>query len=376
MKQFRIKAGLSQQALAHASGISRQAYASLESGAATPSTEAALRLARALQTRVESLFSLADATPESVEAELLPTRQMMGQLPGQERQETGNGPRRVQLVRVGRRLFARPLRGQGAALHALVDAEGVLAGSGIENLVSVRPFDLDAVDTDSLVMLGCDPAAALLAGFFQRQGVRLVWSEEGSREALAGLARGEAHVAGCHLWDEATGTYNVTWVRRLVPFPCTIITFADWQQGLIVAPGNPKQIFGVNDLVRPEVSIINRQPGSGSRSLLDRKLDEEGVPASALPGYHRQVRGHLAVAEAVAAALVDAGIGIQAVATAMGLDFVPLDQERYDLVIPNHFLDERQVQMLLDLLRRPALRRRVETLDGYDIASMGNPPSE
>jgi putative molybdopterin biosynthesis protein len=110
--------------------------------------------------------------------------------------------------------------------------------------------------------------------------------------------------------------------------------------------------------------------------LLDRRLQQAGIPASAVSGYQREVRGHLAVAEAVASGLVDAGVGVQAVATAMALGFVPLDQERYDLVIPDHFLDELGVQVLLDLLRRPALRRRVETLGGYDVAPMGSPAGE
>jgi putative molybdopterin biosynthesis protein len=165
----------------------------------------------------------------------------------------------------------------------------------------------------------------------------------------------------------------VAWVRQLVPFPCTLITFATWHQGLMVAPGNPKQIHSIADLARPEVSIVNRQPGSGSRSLLDRQLQQAGIPAAAVSGYYREVRGHLAIAEAVGAGLVDVGIGIQAVAAAMGLEFILLEQERYDLAIPIHFLNEPGVQMLLDLLRRPSLRRKVETLGGYDVVQMGAP---
>ena len=378
LKRFRASMRLSQQALARLAGISRQAYSALESGAATPSTEVALRLARALRTNVESLFSLREAPPEVVHAELV----------GQDRpgdagaesvaQHTPIPPaRRVRLTRVGHRLLARPLSGPGATLHSLVDAEGLmLAEAGAGHRVAVQPFDKDDLEIPTLALLGCDPAVALLAPALQRQGVRLAWSEEGSRQALAGLARGEAHVAGCHLLGDS-GDYNLSWVRRLVAFPCSLVTFAVWHQGLIVAAGNPKQIVKVEDLARPDVTMVNRQAGSGSRALLDRLLEQAGIPATAVSGYPREVGGHLAVAEAVAVAsgLVDVGIGVEAAAVALGLGFVPLEQERYDLVIPDHFLNEPKVQVLLDLLRRPDLRRRVETLGGYDVAPMGNPVS-
>ena len=207
------------------------------------------------------------------------------------------------------------------------------------------------------------------------RGVALVAGEEGSRQALLSLARGEAYVAGCHLLDDATGTYNTSWVRQLVPFPCTLVTFASWQQGLIIAFGNPKQIQGVPDLANPGIRLVNRQAGSGSRALLDRALSGAGVPAEMVDGYGREESGHLAVAAAVASGSADVGIGVKAAAVAMGVDFLPLEEERYDLVIPDHFLDERPVQVLLDLLRSSPLRRRVESLGGYDVSRMGIPAS-
>ncbi len=366
LKRHRRDAGLSQQGLATMAGISRQAYAALESGRATPSTEVALRLARALGAQVDSLFSLAEEPPRTTRADLVGAAEA--------EEAAGSGwPRRARLLRVGRRLLARPVSG-AAARHSLVDAEGVilpLPGAG--NQVAVQPFDEDEMETPALGLLGCDPAAALLEPGLRRYGVRLVWAEEGSSQALVGLSRGEAHVAGCHLKDEATGIYNIPWVRRLVPFACTLVTFAAWQQGLIVARENPKGIGGVGDLVDPSVTIVNREPGSGSRSLLDRLLREQGIPSSALAGYDQQAEGHLSVARAVATRLADAGVGVQAAASALGLGFVPLEEERYDLVIPNHLLDDPGVQALLDLLRRPGLRRRVEALGGYDVASMGSP---
>ena len=371
LKRFRQQAQLSQQKLAGLAGISRQAYAAAEAGTATPSTEVALRLARALGTSVDGLFSLTEDSPPLVQAELVGAS---------ESDESVGQPapfRRAKLTQVGHRLLARPLRGPVAARHSLVEADGlILRGPGLGNLVEVQPFDAGEVRTPTLVMLGCDPAAALVESELGRQGIRLVWAEEGSYQALAGLARGEAHVAGCHLKDDASGLFNLSWVRQLIPFPCTLVTFADWQQGLILAPGNPKDIRGVEDLATPEITIVNRPAGSGSRSLLDRLLQQRSIPSTEVAGYRQEVGGHLAVAASVASGLVDAGVAVQSVASTMGLGFVPLEEERYDLVIPNHFLNQPEVQVLLDLLDRPSLHRRVEALGGYDVSAMGHPVSQ
>ena len=370
LKGTRLEAGLSQQALAGLAGISRQAYSALESGSSNPSTEVALRLARALKTSVDHLFSLPEAAPQQMLAELVSP-------PGDDSPTTlGEPSSRVQLVQVGDRLLARPVSRTGSTRQSLIRAEGVALGEPeIDNLVEVQPFDDMDSETTSLGLLGCDPAGALMEPALNRHGINLVLSEEGSHQALAGLARGEAHVAGCHLRDEETGEFNFPWVFKLIPFPCTLITFASWQQGFIVSPGNPLDIRGAEDLARPEIKIINRRSGSGSRSLLDRLLHRSGLPTAAVTGYSQEAGGHLAVASTVASGQADAGVAVEAAATALGLGFVPLEEERYDLVIPNHFLDHTGVQVLLDLLRQSGLRRRVETLGGYDVSAMGLPVS-
>lgn len=367
LKRARGKSGHTQGGLARLAGISRQAYSALESGNANPSTEVALRLAQALSERVESLFYLPGQPSEITEAELIGDFPA-GPLP--------NGTvQRARLFRVGKRLLARPLAGPDNAHHAVVPAEGLIVSQEAAGRVAVRPFDGEEVGSPTLAMLGCDPAVGLLEAGLRLRGVALVAGEKGSRQALLSLARSEAHVAGCHLLDDATGTYNSSWVQQLVPFPCTLVTFASWQQGLIIAFGNPKQIQGVADLANPGIRLVNRQAGSGSRALLDRALTKAGVPAEKVDGYGREELGHLSVAAAVASGTADAGIGVKAAAIAMGLDFLPLEEERYDLVIPDHFLDEGPVQVLLDLLRSHPLQRRVESLGGYDVSHMGIPAS-
>ncbi|HLH25626.1 MAG TPA: substrate-binding domain-containing protein [Chloroflexota bacterium] len=362
LREARLAAGLSQQALADAAGISRQAYAAAEHGTAVPSTEIALRLARALGTSVEGLFALADDERPVIVAEW----------------PDAAGPPRtaqpVRLLRVGDRVWAQPVSASAGPASGLAWADGIARRDAEQpGRVRVELLGAGPAPERTLVMLGCDPAAGLVATALAQRGVELVWSQEGSKAALAGLARGQAHVAGCHLFDAGTGRYNTPWVTRLVPFPCTVVGFAVWQQGLIVAPGNPLQLRAFADLARPGVRLVNREDGAGARLVLDAALQQAGIPASAVAGYDRLAAGHLAVAEAVRGALADVGVGVRAAALAYDLDFVPLGEERYDLVIPNHFLDLPAVTALLDVLRRPALRQQVELLGGYDVAPMGTP---
>jgi molybdate-binding protein/DNA-binding XRE family transcriptional regulator len=362
LREARLAARLSQEALALEAGVTRQAYAAVESGAAVPSTEVALRLARALGATVEQLFVLPDEARPTVDAELVGDA---GPTPGGQR---------VRLARVGGRVFARPLAGVAGAARTLPWADGIARPDAARpGRVRVELLDEVRDAEQTVVVLGCDPAAALVAAALRARGVELVWTEEGSRAALEGLARGEAHVAGSHLLDPTTGQYNAPWVAWLVPFPCTLVGFAVWEQGLMVAPGNPLGLASAVDLARPGVRLVNREPGTGARGLLDRALAAAGVPASAVAGYDCQASGHLAVAEAVRAGLADVGVGVRAAARAHGLDFLPLGEERYDLVVPNHFLELPSVAALLDALRRPGLRQQVEALGGYDVASMGLP---
>ena len=227
----------------------------------------------------------------------------------------------------------------------------------------------------TVVVLGCDPSLALLSAHLSRRypALRLVWVESSSLAALQSLARDEAHAAGIHLWDPEASEYNLPYVRReLTGRKVIVVTLSQWQQGLIVAHGNPKGITGVADLSLPEVAIVNREPGSGSRVLLDARLREAGIAPNQVRGYGRQVPTHLAVAEAVARGAADVGPGILAAARALGLDFVPLQEERNDLVIPSEYVDAPPVQALLELAANPTFCAEVEALGGYDSSAAGH----
>ena len=362
LRRLRSSASKSQTKLAHEIGISRQAYSAIENEISTPSTEVALRLAAALATTVESLFRLRPLDPP-------PSARLTNPLPL-------DPIVRADVHQIGDQWIARPL--SGTPSRPAVTKSFSLANALIRAGTSADEAEihqLEQTSTKTLVAVGCDPSIAIVAAHLQSHGVELSWCEMGSAAALQQLAIGNAHVAGCHLFDRPTGQYNLPAISRYLPFPTTTITFAVWDQGLVVAPGNPKQVRGIEDLARPGTVTVNRELGSGSRTLLDDALDRSGVGAEHIAGYDIEARSHLSVAEAVAIGLADTGIAVRAAAIALGLGFVPLGQERYDLVIPNHFLNEEVIGELLAALRRPGLQRQIESLGGYDVANMGNQPA-
>jgi putative molybdopterin biosynthesis protein len=324
----------------------------------------ALRLARVLGRRVDDLFRLVDELP-TVSAELLKA----DDLPSEETV-------RVQVANVGGRIVARPLTGAAGVMLTLPRANGIvrLSRSGPRRQpVAVELFTDPARLESTLVAVGCDPATSLLAEHLRRRHptIELAWQGGNSLQALESVGRGEAHLAGTHLLDPATGTYNVSFARRLLGHDARLVTFAIWEQGLMLAPGNPRGIGHAGDLSRPEIRIANREVGSGARALLDAQLARAGIAPAQVTGYATVVRSHLAAAEAVAAGLADAAVGVRAAALALGLAFLPLAQERYDLAIPERFFELPAVQALLETLTSPLFRLEVEALGGYDVSPMG-----
>jgi putative molybdopterin biosynthesis protein len=229
------------------------------------------------------------------------------------------------------------------------------------------------------VVLGCDPALGVLGAHLTRRypTLRLLWIHQSSLAALQMLGRGAAHAAGIHLWDPESGESNLPYVRRELPGRrLMVVTLSQWQQGLIVARGNPKGITEVADLARPDVTLVNRDRGSGSRMLLDAWLRQAGLGAHQVEGYGHEVSTHLAVAEAVASSGADVGPGILAVARMLGLDFVALQEERYDFVIPMEFLNTAPVQALLDIAVSRPFQAELAVLGGYDSSRAGSVVAE
>jgi molybdate-binding protein len=195
----------------------------------------------------------------------------------------------------------------------------------------------------------------------------------GSTLALGALKRGEIHLAGIHFADERSGTWKLPDLKRsLGDMDCMVVTFAHWEEGLIVAQGNPKHIRGITDMARPTVRLINREKGSGARRLLDRQLESSGMSTTRVKGFDHEASSHLEVASRVKAGLADVGIGVRAAASIFGLDFVPLQRERYDLVIPKIYYESLSgLRVLLDLIVTKPFRDEIEALGGYDTRESG-----
>ena len=293
---------------------------------------------------------------------------------------------RVKIGRVGARTIAAPLARGAGMITSMVRADGVIriprmsegleAGSSVDVDLLTDP---DAVDHTAVLIGSHDPALDLLANEVHRRfaPAAVASTNVGSQSGLVALRRNNAHAAGCHLIDPATGAYNVADVRRILPGrDVVLVTFAHRQQGLMVAPGNPLGIQAIDDLARGEVVFVNRQRGSGTRMLLDFELQRRGLTGAAIGGYERNLYTHVAVAADVAAGGADAGLGVLAAARALKLDFIPLLEERYDLVIPREHYESPVLRPVLDVLRDPAFARQVEAMGGYDTSRMGQVAAE
>ncbi len=231
----------------------------------------------------------------------------------------------------------------------------------------------------ALVVMGShDIALDLLANYLRRRArVQMTSTHVGSLGGLIALARGEAQVAGCHLLDAETGEYNLPFVKRvLAGIPTNVVTLVGRVQGLLVQKGNPMGIRGLPDLARPDVCIVNRQKGSGTRVLLDYMLSKAGLDPRALHECDIEAETHTEVAAAVASGQADAGLGILPAARALGLDFIPLHHERYDVVVPRAHWDTPPVVALRAAMVSPDFKASVGELGGYDTSHTGSVVAE
>jgi molybdate-binding protein len=224
-----------------------------------------------------------------------------------------------------------------------------------------------------LILAGCDPATSLLASMVEKTtGIEIIPAAASSKLALSWLKEGATHIAGSHLEDPESGEFNLPYLRRHFPNEeFAVITFAQWEEGFVIAPGNPKRISKAEHLANRSVRFVNREVGSGSRALADRLLREAGLPPSRVRGYQIEAYGHLAAAYAVAAGEADCCIATRSAARTFGLEFIPLKSERYDLVMRRQTLELPAVQSFLEVLQRASLRRKLELLAGYDTRQTG-----
>jgi len=367
--------GLSQQQLAGVAGVTRQAVSAVESGHSDPSLRVALGLARALGMTVEDLFGPGEPGDPVLARPVAPVS-----APGS----------RVALATVGDTFVALPLDadlaarlGFGAAGGLTVrgggtqgapraqGAQGAQGTQGAQEVsgvqVAVRPI---GPPRPTVVVAGCDPALPLLETplALLDPPLAFAWWPCGSAEALRLAAAGLVHAAGVHRVGPGEGGDTSG-----IPGGAEVVGFASWREGLVVRPG--AEVRGLDDVAGQGLRLVNREPGAQARTLLDRERLRLGLEPSQLTGYESRAAGHLQVAAAIIGGLADAGVSSEPAALAYGLDFIPLAEERFDLLLPAKHAASREVQGLLKVLTSPWLLAQLARLPGYDAARCGERPS-
>jgi len=286
----------------------------------------------------------------------------------------------VNLARAGDDYLAFPLnRGAGATL-SLVKSDGMLViPRGLEGYqpgdrVKVRlTRPREVVDRTILAIGSHDLALDCLGNIlWKKYGLRLASTNVGSMGGIMALKRKETHLAGIHLLDTASGEYNISYLNRyLKGEPLVLINLVTREQGLMVKPGNPLGITGIEDLTRPEIRFVNRQKGAGTRILLDYLLQARGIDPRRINGYEREEFSHLAVAAAVANGTADVSLGIYASCRALGLEFVPVASERYDICIRTDLLPAKTIARLRQAMADPEFVREIMSFGGYNLEHSG-----
>lgn len=288
---------------------------------------------------------------------------------------------RVKLGLVGNRIVATPLPRSAGCITSITEADGIIrVPSHVEGIKDsddvsaelLRPF---SAIQNTLVAVGShDNTLDVLADQLKagKSNLTLSSSHVGSMGGLMAVKKGVCHMAGSHLLDTEDGSYNIRYLEKYLPdMDVRLVNLVLRDQGFIVPKGNPKQINGVEDICREDIRFINRQSGSGTRILLDYRLEQSGIDTGLITGYEIEEFTHMSVAVAVLSGTVDVGLGIYAAAKALGLDFIPMVTEQYDLVIPQIYIDMQQMQILLDIINSGIFKKRVEALGGYSTNKTG-----
>ncbi|MFH1241633.1 MAG: molybdopterin biosynthesis protein [Pseudomonadota bacterium] len=288
---------------------------------------------------------------------------------------------RVNIGKVGAKYVATPLPRAAGSITTLTRAEGIIRipalseglSQGDEARAELLVDEEDLLNT--VVIIGShDITIDVLADEIRRRGysIRISSGNVGSLGGLMALKKGTCHISGSHLLDTQTGQYNLSYIRRyLKGVRVSVFHLVLRDQGLIMAKGNPKDVRGMEDLARGDITFVNRQAGSGTRVLLDYKLNQLGIEPKSIKGYDHEEFTHMAVAVDVLSGAADCGMGIFAAAKALGLEFIQMEREQYDLIIPTGMLDLPNIRAVLETIRTQDFRERVKSLGGYDPSNSG-----
>lgn len=318
--------------------------------------------------------SLGLTKPERTRIKALPVRKIPSKLGTEEFL-------RVKVGKVGGKFFASPLPRGSGVITSLTKADGIIRipalSEGLDENEEAMVELLKPVEeiVNTVVMVGShDLTLDLLANLLGKSYPPIYFSSHpvGSLGGILAIKHGICHIAGLHLLDPDTGEYNSPYIRNyLKGIDVKLIHLVYREQGLIVRKGNPKGIKGVKDLVREDITFINRQKGSGTRILFDHTLKTFSLEPDQIQGYGKEEYTHMAVASSIASGIVDAGLGILSAARAMELDFIPIAKERYDLIIPPIHFKDKKIQKVIETIRSDEFKKMVSQMGGYDVTRTG-----
>ncbi len=312
--------------------------------------------------------------PERPKAKAIPTRKIPSKLGTEEFL-------RVKIGKVGEKFFATPLPRGSGMVTSLTQADGIIRipalSEGLnENEITevelLKPLEEIA---NTVVMVGShDLTLDLLANLLGRYYPPVFLSSHsvGSLGGILAVKNGNCHMAGSHLLDPETGEYNFPYIHTYLNGMEVKVIHLVWrEQGLFVQRGNPKKVKGLDDLLRKDITFINRQKGSGTRILLNHTLKNLSLDWNQIRGYEKEEFTHMAVASTVASGVADAGLGILSAARAMDLDFIPIAKERYDVIIPSIYFEDEKVKKVIETIRSDEFKRMVLQMGGYDVSRTG-----
>jgi putative molybdopterin biosynthesis protein len=319
-------------------------------------------------------FMLGQPEKERLKVQVEPTRKITSKLGLEEFI-------RVKLGAVGNKIVAIPLPRGAGCITTLTEADGIIRIP--KNLEGISPHESVAAELlrplssiqNTIVVVGShDNTLDVLANQIRagQKNLTLSSSHVGSMGGLMAIKKNGCHLAGSHLLDTQDGSYNISYVKKYLPgMKIKLVHLVLRDQGLILPRGNPKIVKGIEDLCRKDIRFINRQAGSGTRILLDFRLKQLGIDPSDVNGYENEEFTHMSVAVAVQSGAADATLGIYAAAKALDLDFIPVVTEQYDLIIPEHYFESENIQILLETVNSPQFKKQVEALGGYNTEKTG-----
>jgi len=351
VQSIRERLGFSQAELARRAGLSRQVVNMVERGRIVPSVLTALALAEALECAVADLFHK-PKEERPLEVTLSATIHSQQGL--------------VRLAVVGNRWIAIPAAASETAGFGEADGQ-LISRQG--NSGAVKPLLPEAQLRHNLLVAGCDPALGIVRDLWKRNKMEgnVRWQNLSSSAAVKALAQGEAHIAGVHFPDEAAEQHALA----TLGMPVAMVRFARWEQGWMLRRGNPLGFRSVEDLASNRVRFLNRVDGSGSRLLIDGLLRKAGVSPALVPLYSSVASTHFDCAGAIREGRADVAMGLRAVAESCDLDFLPVQEVAFNLIIPQALLDFAPVAKLLNLLQNRGFRRQLDGLPGYATTETG-----